>query len=382
MKKENLFGILMYLVVFAIAVVYGFTVLQSHFADSTFNEVGSYALYILVSVFSGVIATALFQEFGHILGASAGGYKVTSCNILLFNIYKDNGKTKFRFASFDGLTGETKITPNYEKKEKPNPYPYLLYGTIFNLAIIVAGVFLFFTYYKSSGILGDLAYYFLTMSIINLMAVIYNIVPIKLDSLTDGYRLTRIKGDVDSFNALLEAENGGAINNGDVRGDKLDKKIGPAKFIPEVAISELSDYLLKEDYEGLFESVKKINEYESHLSDKDLLENKAQYIYASLLTKKDAELATFYENEVPFSLRRELSNSYNFVVIRTYIYVAGMMDGSLSECLLSCKKIVKALKTLPKNRRHTEIILFNKMLDLVINAHPKWEELKNYVIVE
>ena len=59
-----------------------------------------------------------------------------------------------------------------------------------------------------------------------------------------------------------------------------------------------------------------------------------------------------------------------------------MMDGSLSECLLSCKKIVKALKTLPKNRRHTEIILFNKMLDLVINAHPKWEELKNYVIVE
>ena len=382
MKKENLFGILMYLVVFAIAVVYGFTVLQSHFADSTFNEVGSYALYILVSVFSGVIATALFQEFGHILGASAGGYKVTSCNILLFNIYKDNGKTKFRFASFDGLTGETKITPNYEKKEKPNPYPYLLYGTIFNLAIIVAGVFLFFTYYKSSGILGDLAYYFLTMSIINLMAVIYNIVPIKLDSLTDGYRLTRIKGDVDSFNALLEAENGGTINNGDVRGDKLDKKIGPAKFIPEVAISELSDYLLKEDYEGLFNSVKKINEYESHLSDKDLLENKAQYIYASLLTKKDAELATFYENEVPFSLRRELSNSYNFVVIRTYIYVAGMMDGSLSECLLSCKKIVKALKTLPKNRRHTEIILFNKMLDLVIKAHPKWEELKNYVIVE
>lgn len=382
MKKENLFGILMYLVVFAIAVVYGFTVLQSHFADSTFNEVGSYALYILVSVFSGVIATALFQEFGHILGASVGGYKVTSCNVLLFNFYKDNGKTKFRFASFDGLTGETKITPNYEKKEKPNPYPYLLYGTIFNLAIIVAGVFLFFTYYKSSGILGDLAYYFLTMSIINLMAVIYNIVPIKLDSLTDGYRLTRIKGDVDSFNALLEAENGGTINNGDVRGDKLDKKIGPAKFIPEVAISELSDYLLKEDYEGLFNSVKKINEYESHLSDKDLLENKAQYIYASLLTKKDAELATFYENEVPFSLRRELSNSYNFVVIRTYIYVAGMMDGSLSECLLSCKKIVKALKTLPKNRRHTEIILFNKMLDLVIKAHPKWEELKNYVIVE
>lgn len=378
MKKENLFGILMYLLVFAVAIIYGFTILQSHFSDSTFNEIWKYALYILVSVFSGVIATAIFQELGHLLGASVGGYKVTSFNVLYFNIYKDEEKTKFRFKSFDGLTGETKIVPNYQKKETPNPYPYLIYGTVFNLAFFVIDLFLFFTYYKSHGLTGDMAYFFLTMGIIAFMATLYNIIPIKLDSLTDGYRLTKVKKDVEAFNALLENENGGVIYSENT--EEIAQK--PAKFIPEVAISELSKYLVDKNYNLLFEQVEKINEHENQLTDKDALETKAQYVYASLLTKDQIEVAKFYDEEVPFSLRREFSNSNSLPVIRTYIYIAGVLDGSLSEVLLSCKKVVKALKAIPNSRKHYEIVLFNDSLEAIKKTHPKWEEIDNYKIVE
>ncbi len=369
----------MYLLVFAIAIIYGFTILQSHFNDSAFNEVWKYALYILVSVFSGVIVVSLLQEFGHVLGAKVGGYKVTSVNFLYFNFYvNEEGKRKFRFKSFDGLTGETKITPNYEKKAQPNPYPYLLYGTIFNLAFVVISVFLFFTYFKIKGIYSDMAYYFLTMGIITTMSVIYNIIPTKLDSLTDGYRLTKIKRDVDAFNALLESENGGAPQS--ENGEEQVKK--PAKFIPEIALNDLTHLIVEKRYEEFFTMYERIKEHEEHLSDKDLLELNAQYVYVSLLTKEGVDIAKFYDEEVSFHLRRDFSNSNNFSVIRTYIYIAGVMDGSLSEVLLSCKRVVKAYKAVNNTRKHDEAVLYNETLDLVKAAHPKWEEIDNYKIVE
>ena len=78
MKKESIVSILIYLLVFAVAIIYGFTVLQTHFANSSFKEVWMYALYIVVSVIAGVFASGLLTEMGHLLGAKAGGYKVVS----------------------------------------------------------------------------------------------------------------------------------------------------------------------------------------------------------------------------------------------------------------------------------------------------------------
>ena len=73
MKKENIIGILIYLLVFAVAVIYGFTVLQTHFVNSGFKEVWQYALYIIVSVLAGVFAAGVLSELGHLLGAKTGG---------------------------------------------------------------------------------------------------------------------------------------------------------------------------------------------------------------------------------------------------------------------------------------------------------------------
>lgn len=376
MKKENLIAILVYLLVFAVAIIYGFTILQAHYNDSAFNEIWKYALYILVSVFLGVIATATFQEFGHFLGAKVGGYKIRSFNMLYFNIYKDNEKTKFRFASYDGLTGETKIVPNYEKKERPNPYPFLIYGSVFNLSWVIVCVFLFFTYHKEIGIVGDAAYLFLTMGIIAFMSMVYNILPMKMDAKTDGYQLKKMGKDVEGFNSLLTFEESGKEGIEKIKEDK------PAKFIPEMAVDGLSHLLVEKKYDEVFETIKKIKEEETKLSDRLVLETKAQYIYASLLTLNEVEVASFYDNDVSFALRRELAAENNLPVIRTYIYIAGVLDGSLSECLLSAKKVVKALKGIPTNRKHDEIILFNETLDLVTKKHPKWDELMNYKIVE
>ena len=137
MKKENIISVVVYLLVFAVAIVYGFTVLQTHFTYSSIKQVWMYAIYIIVSVLGGVFATGLLQEFGHFLGARVGGYKITFWSLFYFTFYREKEKMKFGFKNFDGLTGETRIIPNYEKKENPNPYPFILYKNSFKSSIVL-----------------------------------------------------------------------------------------------------------------------------------------------------------------------------------------------------------------------------------------------------
>ena len=384
MKKENLIGLVITLLLAGAAVLYGFTVLQTHFPNSYFytqNNGGIlYGVYIFVSIIAGLFATGLLQGLGHLLGAKVGGYKIVFACLFHFCVYRnDEGKLKFKFSNYEGLTGETKIVPNYEKKAQPNPYPFLLYGTVFNVAWIIASIFTFFTFFKEKGIYGDLAYMFLTMALVAFFVALYNIIPMKLDSETDGYFLTKIKKDIPGFNALLQSQNGVTTKgeNGEVISTPKVEK-----FIPEVALGEISGLLEDEQYEKVFETLEKIKEHEEEMSKRNILEATAQYIFAYMLTHSKTENEAYYETDVSFALRRELANDNNMVVLRTYLLIAGVLDGSISECLLAARTVVKAFKALPVNRKHSELILFNKSIDLVMETHPKWEELANYKLYE
>ena len=375
MKKENLIGLLIYLIVFAAAIIYGFTVLRSHFDNSSFNDsVLYYAAYILITVLSGVLVTGILQEFGHFLGAKIGGYKILSWCLLYFTIFEENDKTKVKFKSYEGLTGETKIIPNYEKKEKPNPYPYLLYGTIFNLAWVAGCITVFSTYYKESGFNSDLAYFFLTCGIIALFSALYNIFPAKLDSVNDGYRLLKVKKGVEAFNASLLAENNIVLDN-ITHSDIVEES---NKFIPEVALKNAYELMNDGQFNSADELLDQLLAMENELSKKMVAEVNSQKIFIQVMSKPIEEAKVFYEKEVPFSLRKELSNSSDLPSIRTYMLTSSLLEGSKSECLLALSKVLKAYKNTPSNKRELEASLYNKALDKIIESHPKWEEIPNY----
>lgn len=376
MKKENIIGLIIYLVVFAAAIIYGFTVLRTHFDNSSFNEsVLYYALYILVTVLTGVFATALFQEFGHFLGAKIGGYKVISWCMLYFTIFRENDKTKVRFKSYEGLTGETKIIPNYEKKQKPNPYPYLLYGSVFNLAWIAGCITMFVTYSKETGFNSDLAYFFLTCGIIALFSILYNIFPAKLDSINDGYRLIKAAKGVDAFNESLLAENNIVIEGKENKETSIEES---NKFIPEVTLQKTYEFMVEDKFGDADKLLDELLSNENELTKKMANEVNTQKIFVKIMSEPLEVVKEFYDKEVPFSLRKELSNSSDLPSIRTYMLTSSILEGSKSECLLALGKVVKAYKNTPSNKRAIEAALYNKALDKIIAAHPKWEEIPNY----
>ena len=383
MKKESIISILIYLLILAVAVIYGLTILQSHFnsEQTALTEIWQYAIYIVVSIVIGIIIVAVLSELGHILGAKVGGYKIVSTNILYFALIKEDEKFKFRFKNFDGLTGETIIVPNYEKKEKPNPLPYLMYGPIFILTWIVGAIVLFFIYNNSTGFDSDIGYGFLTTAVISTVILIYDIIPTKLDSVTDGYRLALLAKDKNfkAFNDMLTIQYNSIYGDSEtVEEVKVEEN---TTFAGESNLAKIYRLLDEKKYDEAKETLASVFENEATVSKKNMLEAQEHKIYINIMTMEKSELEKYYADEVPLSLKREISEDFSIIGIRTYILMAGLLDKSRSECLRSLSKLNKAYKSTPANRRHNELVLFNEALEKVCQAHPKWE-LEIYKLYE
>ena len=381
MKKEDITGLIVYLIIIALAIIYGFAVLQTHAAESSLRGF-PYVLYIIGAVLTGTIFNAVLFELAHVLGAKIGKYKVISCNILGFCFYKDDDdKTKFRFASFDGLTGETKIVPKEGMCEKANPYPYLFFGSVFFVfeAIAIMVLFSIFRNTDDAG-LKDVAYALLTIGAIGLIILIYNILPLKIDSMTDGYRLTMVSNPKNkaAFNELLRVEY--QISKGD---ENVEVKVFDeiTNFTADLNLNRVYALLDKKEYAQAEEILDKIIEAKADISEKVFIRARAQKIYINLITKNLDEAKEYYDKEVPVSERREISNDISMASIRAYLLMSGLLDKSRSECIIALNNVYRAFKHTPKNRQAIEIVLFNEALDKVIAAHPDWE-LEGYKLQE
>ena len=372
MKKEDVTGLIIYVIIIILAVVFGLTVLQSHLNESSLIGF-TYVLYIAGAVIAGAVINAVIFELAHVLGAKIGKYMILSVNVLGFCFYKEDGKTKFRFASFDGLTGETKIVPKEGMVDKANPYPYLLFGSLFYAieAIIVMVLFSLLRNASEYG-LRDVAYAVLTIGAIGLVVLVYNILPMRIDSMTDGYRLTMVSNpkNKEAFNELLRVEYEVQQGNSDVEVKVFDDI---TNFTADLNLNRVYALLDKREYAQAEEILDKIISAKNDISEKVYIRARAQKIYINLYTKNIDEAREYYDKEVPVAERREISNDVSMASIRAYLLMSGLLDKSRSECIIALNNVYSAFKRTPKNRQETEIALFNEALEKVVAAHPDWE---------
>ena len=380
MKKEDITGLIVYLIIIAVAIIFGLTVLQTHNSESTFTGM-FYVLYIIGCVLIGTIFNAILFEVAHVIGAKIGKYQIVSVNILGLCFYKDNGKRKVRFSSFDGLTGETKIVPKEGMVEKASPYPYLFFGSLFFVVEAVAVMVVFSLFRHSETLeLRDVAYAVLTIGAIGLIILIYNILPMRIDSMTDGYRLTMVSNPKNklAFNELLRVEYEIAQGNDDVEIRVFDEI---TNFTADLNLNKVYALLDKKEYAEAEALLDKIIAAKQDVSEKVYIRARAQKIYINLITKNLDEAKEYYEKEVPVAERREISNDVSMASIRAYLLMSGLLDKSRSECIIALNNVYHAFKHTAKNRQHTELVLFNEALDKVIAAHPDWE-LDGYKLQE
>lgn len=381
MKKQDVAGIIVYVIILALAAVFGLVVIREYSSKSNM-ETWQFILYVAGAIVAGVLANAILYELSHMLGAKIGGYKITLVSILGFTFLKDEGKFKFRFMGFDGLTGETKIVPIENRKKPSNPIPYLIMPTLIYAIEVVAIVFSFsiLTREGSTTDMQNIAYFLITVMAVGGMIVFYNIIPLQLDSMTDGYRLRLVSGkkNRDAFNNMLL---GKTTTSTEENGEEK-KEEEETSFTNDIKLNQVLKCLNEEKYveaEQLVDSILEAAETDKKMSQKTILEANANKIFLVFINNDFETASKFFEEKLTLQDRKHLIDETNLPCIRAYVLVSALLDRSHSECIRTLDKVYKAYKRTPEERRELESKLFNKALNLVIEKHPDWN-LGDYLI--
>lgn len=370
MKKEDITSLIVYMFIIAVGIVYSFTVLRAHFDHSAIATPIAYAGVVILSLLAGIISTAILIEVGHVLGALVGKYSITSVCILFFTLYKDNDKWKFKFGGFDGLTGETKI---YPKDKKSSPKAYLWFGTLLLAIWSIACFILFVMFNTNDPKQSDIAYFFLTIMVTVLICLLYNILPLKLDSKTDGFGLRMLSNPTNkqAYNEMLRV--GKEVESGNDEVEIETTKEGLNNYTADMNLNKVYLLLDKKEYEEADKILDIILDNKKKISGKIFLRTLAMKIFNKVITSSREEAINYLNETVTMDLRRELSDDNTLMCIRAYILIEALTDNSKSECLLAIKKVNSAYKHLEKGRRLPEARMYNEAIDFVSSIHPKWE---------
>ena len=372
MRKEEIRGLIIYSLLIVAALVVGFTVIKPAMMDYGPEKMSDFGFIIVVLVVA-YLFNAIALEVLHVLGAIFGGYFVTSFNVLGLCIYKTEEKWKLGFRDFNGISGETKIAPKKEKTNINLPIWFPIFGFAAELAtcIVVASI-IKSTPHPENAWLRPAALMFV---LISSMIAFYNLVPIKLDSMTDGYkiRLFTKPVNVQVFNKMLAIQEDQRMGK-TVENVPVFEEI--TEYTAEINVLAMYKFLEDEKFDEAAKIVDQLLEYKHVLNINEYNRLIAQKLYLAILLNPIGEAKKLYEEICPIEIRRFMANDISMQSIRAYILIAGMIEESQSEVEFAKSKVEKAKKRALASQIKAEEKLLEKALNYVYENHPKWIEEK------
>ena len=373
MRKEDLISDILYLAMAAIVLLVGFLVIQPAINDGLLGrDMGQNVLFILIALIIGIIINVALMEIGHLIGAKIGGYKILSTNILGFNFYrvfdKNSAKSqlKFRFKSFNGLSGETIIEP---KKESSNPFFYIFTPLILFLLEFVAMYFVISLAPQNSETFFEgiqiLKYGLIISTTIAGCIVLYDYFPAKLDTLNDGYRLISLskKINIIAYNEKLknDANEYKGIKNTEY---KIFDEITDftAKVNLDAAINEFLDGKNEESLAIIDKCLSDASKI-SHSTKTTLLLDK---IYITYLTKGSEEGTKLFK-ELDQETNEYVKKCKDLESIRVYALYIGLNEKSQSEVKYAITKAKKEYERLTVGEVEKEKKLLLKVIYVLMD---------------
>lgn len=372
MRKEEVRGLIIYSILIIAALIVGFAAIRPTMTDFGPTKMSSFGFLIVVLIVA-YLFNAIGLEVLHVIGAVLGGYKVTSFNVLGLCFYKRDGKWKFGFRDFGGISGETKIAP---KKDKKN-INLLTWFPIFGFAAEIATCVVIMTIFSSKDQPGAwMKSAALIFILISSMIAFYNLVPFKLDSMTDGYRMRLFSKpvNVEAYNQMLVIQENQRLGKNPENIPVFDEITDYTAEINKLAMYKL---LEEEKYSEAEEILDKLLEHKQVLNVNEYNRLIAQKLYLSVLSNPIEKAKEQYEEICPIEIRRFIANDFSMPSIRAYILIAGMIEGSESEVEFAKSKIEKAKKKALASEIKAEEKLLEKALDYVYKNHPKWAKEKD-----
>ena len=195
--------------------------------------------------------------------------------------------------------------------------------------------------------------------------------PLKLDTLTDGYRIRLFTKpvNIEAYNKML------VIQDKQRLGEKVEKipvfsEI--TEYTAEINTAAMYKLLEEEKFEEAIEIIDHLLENKKVINVADCNRLVAQKLYASTFVQERPEVKKLYEDICPIEIRRFIANDVSLQTIRAYVIIAGMIEESESEVAYAKTKIEKATKKASASVIKTEEKLIDKAFKTVYEAHPKW----------
>lgn len=373
MKKEDIASIIVYLLMIGAAVVVGLTAVRDVFLAHYHFSLNNYVFAIL-AILAALIVNIVGLEVFHVLGAKAGHYKILSVNVLWLCLRKKEGKWKLGLKDFDGLTGETKVAPK-DEKSKLGLYvwlPVLAYFVELIACIVIYTLAGDKNIAPTESPLHWMAVAAILFIVVSSMIALYNLVPIKLDSMTDGYRLTLIskKENMDAYNELMRIE---ALQLEGKEIGKIKVFSDITEFTASINLMSVYEEYKKNNYARAEELIDMIIVDPKKVSSQTYNRLLSQKLYIKIMTLPLEEVKVYYDKQIDDSVRKFIANDLSIESLRTYILIAGLLDESNGEVEFAISRKDRALKRAIPSRAETEKLLYENALNKVYEAHPDWK---------
>lgn len=363
MRKEDFLSLFVYAGMVIIAIYIGIVIIQPAFKEI---DVISPYLFAILSICAGFLVNVILAEAGHVIGAWIGGYSIISVCILGLCLSKTEKGWKLGFANYDGLTGETKITPR-----RPNAKPQLnlWFGLILFLVEFAVGIMLYLILPSSL----PFRYSAVIAVAVGGMLMFYNVMPFKLDTMNDGYRLVLISRGINSeaYNELMRIDQ---ITHSGKNPTNVKTFSEITTVTAQVNLFRVYELLSQRLYKEAEEILDLILAKPEKLNDTTNGRVMSQKLYVVIMTRTHDEYVKFYNENLNGRQKHFLSSDLSLESLRAYLLVAGLIEESQSECAYVLERKQRAEKRSSEpGRKAIENSLFAEALALVKTSHSDWK---------
>lgn len=373
MKKNDFAVFVVYVVMFALAIVAGLVWIRPMTSQFS-NSVGiNPIVLIILSIVAGILLNSILLELGHLTGAKIGKLRLRSFIVLGFGFKKTATGKKIGFHSFDGLTGETKVAP--KDREKSSLAGYVAFPLIYFLIEVVIMVVLmsvskFLITQSTDSTAGWLQIFAVCCLVVGGMIYIYDYFPAHLDSTTDGYLMVLVSKPTNkkAYNDLLLADEavelGQPVPSPVVYDDLTDLTFN-------LNLNVVYADLAKGDVGSASKIIDKLMTAEKVSSN---LVNEAGALKLSILlsSANPRDGIKMYKEDLNDNVKKYISNVSSPAALRCYLLISALIEESETEAYFALDKVEKVYKGLDKTKEKVDRALLEANLALAKKLHPTW----------
>lgn len=371
MKKNDFAAFIAYVIMFGIAILVGLVWIRPIVSEVGNSLPLNSILLVFIAIVGGILLNAVLVELGHILGARIGKYNILSWSILGLGVkLNKEGKKKFGYVKFDGLTGETKVSP--KDKEKSRLGAYISFPILFYLVELILLVVLFSigaNLTRKTPSYGWIQIVSLVILTVGGMIIVYDYLPFRLDSNTDGYLMMLLSKPINkvAYNNMLLAE----------EATYLGKPLPDVPVYDEVTdftynLNNVTVYSLvsKGEIKQAIRILEKAISSEKGLS-KSLVKEAKTFKLSLLLTYYFNEGKAFYDTFEDED-KKYISSLSSASALRCYLLVSGLIEDSETEANFAIDKVEKVYKGVNPAFLPLEKKLVEENISATMAKHASW----------